>query len=496
VKKRILAAALVLALSLSALTVSADYAAHFDEMPDRLRPSAEINLNLEEGRQTYRFRAREAGLYALEAQYELRGGSLSDTVEVSVLLNGEQTLTLPRLRAGGEILSDDRGNHLLPRSAPYTGRITAPFKTGGELIYFDLEAGWHELTFTYDSTAAVFFSLTFKNFPEPPPYEKITPTREQIEATPAFETPNEIGSNTIFLQAEKPLYKTHAALRPTRDSVSCNVVPSGATRRLYNTLGGNGTWSGAGQAVSYGLVIPNDGYYRFSVKARQNLHNNAPSHRRLLINGAVPCSEMDAIAFPYSPDWYRQDITDAENRGIFIFLEAGIYTLTLEAVGEYSPLELDYIEIATAHESFARVKHDLYDQLVFSFGQFMNSFFNDDFAAKHSADKLTVWVCADDETILLLRDFLGADYIVSRPPGAVLEAALAGNKPDIALYLSESELEALAKRGFLNGFSEVGAVFKSAKRGTAEFFEWFSSEETQHLLKHEKFSVKGASELE
>jgi len=508
---------IILTLSLTALTAAAEslmpamlcygcfsdsYAKYYKEHIDKPKPPAQIILDIEEGRKTYSFWIDTAGLYALEVDYVSLGADLSDTIEVGVFLNGKvpfedaRTLKLPRRRIEREMLTDEYGNQTLTRSVPYTGHMAAPFKDGSRLIYFYLTTGEHELTFLCEDKSAVFYSFTFKNYAEPPFYYEIKPDYMLIESTPALESINEVGSNTMFLQAEKPLHKTHADITATRDSVSYDVIPSGTSRRLYNTLGGGGTWSVPGQAVSWGFKIPNDGYYRFSMKARQNVQNSA-SYRRLLINGVVPCAEMNAIEFRHSPDWYRQDLRDAENNDIYIFLSAGIYELTLEAVcagyncTAFSPLELDYIEIATTHESFNRVNHDLYDQLIFSFGQFMNSYFNnDELSANHSKNNLNVWLPpeTDRETALVVKAFIEREYnaTVSLAPGAVLEAALAGNKPDVALFLSEEELLQLKKRGLLS--------MDTAE--AREFLEWFNSDEVQERLRAELFAVKGASGIE
>ena len=91
-----------------------------------------------------------------------------------------------------------------------------------------------------------------------------------MQNTPALSSTNEeLGTNTIFLQAEDALYKTASTLYATYDRTTYMTSPNHPTKQRYNTIG-QATWSKATQAITYNFKVENDGYYRFNFKARQN----------------------------------------------------------------------------------------------------------------------------------------------------------------------------------------------------------------------------------
>lgn len=56
------------------------------------------------------------------------------------------------------------------------------------------------------------------------------------------------------------------------------------------------------------------------------------SNRRIYIDGVVPNKQMDIVPFEYDPNWYVQNLTDENGDKMYIYLEAGMHTITMESV--------------------------------------------------------------------------------------------------------------------------------------------------------------------
>ena len=176
-----------------------------------------------------------------------------------------------------------------------------------------------------------FKSFTFKNYDALTTYESIKPTQAQIDQTPEMTKINELGTKTYVAQAENPLWKSSSTLYATYDRTSYMTSPSNPTKQRYNTIG-DATWDQSTQTLAYEISVDADGYYRFSVKARQKTMRGMFTNRRIYIDGAVPCDEMNCIKFRYDPNWYQQTLQTESGEDIYIYLTAGKHTIAFEAV--------------------------------------------------------------------------------------------------------------------------------------------------------------------
>lgn len=295
---------------------------------------------------TYEFNVEETGLYNLEAiYYPIEGSESKNTVlDIGLKIDGEypftaaQDITLDRYwKDEGEITRDNKDNDLRPGQVTYDCWIKYPIKDKeglyNEPYYFYLEKGKHTMTLEGIRTYGVFHSFTFKNYDELVSYDSIKPTDDELQNTPALSSKNEeLGTNTIFLQAEEAAYKTASTLYATYDRTTYMTNPNHPTKQRYNTIG-QATWNKATQAITYKFKVENDGYYRFNFKARQNQMRGFFSNRRIYIDGKVPCKELDDVRFIYSADWYNLTPQDENGNDIYVYLTAGEeHELTLEAI--------------------------------------------------------------------------------------------------------------------------------------------------------------------
>ncbi|MDY0276936.1 MAG: extracellular solute-binding protein [Acholeplasma sp.] len=92
------------------------------------------------------------------------------------------------------------------------------------------------------------------------------------------------------------------------------------------------SWQNGGQSVTYKIEVSETAIYNLSVKYRQNLVNEMPVYRKVLIDGKVPFDLFESYAFPYTTGFLNRIFTDQNGDEVGIYLEKGTHTITLEAV--------------------------------------------------------------------------------------------------------------------------------------------------------------------
>ena len=126
------------------------------------------------------------------------------------------------------------------------------------------------------------------------------------------------------------------------------------------------------------------------------------------------------------------------------------------------PLEIDYLELASADRDFASLKGGFFKQLAFRFKAFIGSFTEDyttlsDLDADED-DVISVWVNLGRDQALVVKELVENEFAQSHPDipvavnlvvGGVVEATLAGKGPDVALFLGGEFPVNLACRGLL-----------------------------------------------
>ncbi len=287
----------------------------------------------------YEFEVSETGLYNLELFYYTVSGE-NTVIEMAMQLDGEypfsaaKTFTLDRYwKDEAPIGKDGRDNDVRPGQTEHDMWVTYPIKDKEGLFndpyFFYLEAGKHTLTVTGIKCNIGLKTITFKNYDDVAQY--VPPSQSELESTPALTDENFMGTHTVFVQAENNLYKTASTLYATTDRTECLVSPSHPTKQRYNTVGKD-TWDKATQAITWEFNVPNDGFYTFNFKARQNTMRGFFANRRVYIDGVVPNTYYDDVMFPYNNNWYNQGVKDENGNDVYVYLTAGKHTITMEAI--------------------------------------------------------------------------------------------------------------------------------------------------------------------
>lgn len=139
------------------------------------------------------------------------------------------------------------------------------------------------------------------------------------------------------------------------------------------------------------------------------------------------------------------------------------------------PLEIDYIEIASADMKFSDTDEKFFKSFEFGVKAFFTSFFEDYsiISNETGGDALNVWINLGRDQALAIKELVESDFIpqygipvnLNIVQGGVVEAALAGKGPDIALFLGGEYPLNLAARGLLedmsryDGFDELRENF-------------------------------------
>ena len=128
------------------------------------------------------------------------------------------------------------------------------------------------------------------------------------------------------------------------------------------------------------------------------------------------------------------------------------------------PLEVDYLELASADREFSPVKEKLLPSLSFGWQRFVSSFFEDytTLSDTDGENTINVWVSQGRDQALVIKTLTDsefaaqsdADISINLVVGGVVEASLAGKGPDVALYLGGEFPVNLAARGLLTDLSQ------------------------------------------
>lgn len=80
------------------------------------------------------------------------------------------------------------------------------------------------------------------------------------------------------------------------------TMPNDPVLLKLNVLSGT-AFKTPGQTVSYSFSVPEDGYYKIGMRAKQSHSEGVAVSRRLTVDGKLLFSEMEGMTFPYSEKW-------------------------------------------------------------------------------------------------------------------------------------------------------------------------------------------------
>lgn len=140
------------------------------------------------------------------------------------------------------------------------------------------------------------------------------------------------------------------------------------------------------------------------------------------------------------------------------------------------PLEVDYLELASADQEFPSIKASFWDSISYSFQRFTASW-DEDYSSLSSTtgdDAIEVWVQLGRDQAQVVKGLVESEFVpeygieisVNLVVGGVVEATLADKGPDVALFLGGEFPVNLAARGLLadvsqmDGFEEMTQLYQ------------------------------------
>lgn len=131
------------------------------------------------------------------------------------------------------------------------------------------------------------------------------------------------GEGYLKYQAEETALKSSQSIYPQYDRTSPATEPYHVSKIRRNVIG-QGNWSAPGQWISYKIKgIPEDGLYYITLKYRQNLMTGQSSFRSIYVNGEIPSTAYENVAFPYGVNWDTMTIVDENGNPCPVYLKAG-----------------------------------------------------------------------------------------------------------------------------------------------------------------------------
>ena len=292
----------------------------------------------------------QGGLYNIIIDYlttssDAEGAERSRGVDIEreLRINGE----LPFAAAGqlvftrlwhdsGEVRKDNQGNDIRPTQAEINDWQTAycrdPMGYEAEPYRFCFKTGANTISLFATNEPLVIRSITLAPVRESRDYAGYIADMPQAASSPAAKTYQSI------VQGEDAALRSSPSLYARYDRSSSDTVPYSVYNTVLNYIGGD-PWNYAGQWIEWAFEVPEDGWYTITVKARQAYQRGALSCRTVYIDGEIPFSELNSVAFNYSTAWNMRTLGDENGQPYRFYLTKGAHTLRLEAtLGEMGPV--------------------------------------------------------------------------------------------------------------------------------------------------------------
>ena len=283
------------------------------------------------------FNVNETGIYGIYISYyalEGTGGDISFSIELDgeVPYSEASSFTLPRtwIDARTDFEKDKHQNDIRPKQIEKRlWKLSPVTDTRGlydQPYFLYLPEGNHKLTVTVKTESVAISQIVLMNNEKSISYKEYSKsadkTRQSLEL--------------VEQQAEHTYEKNSKSLYPVYDRSNASTKPSNPYHTVLNTIG-QGNWSQVGMELSWKCNVKSAGWYKISLRVRQNINQGINSYRTLLINGDIPFEEAKNIAFPYDTNWYIKTLGD-DSPYLFYLNPGDILTLRIEGGPISKPL--------------------------------------------------------------------------------------------------------------------------------------------------------------
>ncbi|MDR0964351.1 MAG: extracellular solute-binding protein [Clostridium sp.] len=275
----------------------------------------------------------EAGFYNVQMDYftvESRGVE----IERTIYINGElpftdaQNIAFTRLWTdAGPVRIDNQGNEIRSAQVEAFEWQSAFFKDDMGFIvepyqfYFD--KGVNTITIESVNEPMIIGSLSLCG---------VKPETSYVDYQESLSASAATGEGLTYvtkIQGESARLRSEPSLYAKYDRAAPNTEPYSVTKTLMNYIGGT-VWSTAGQWIQWDFEVPENGFYKITIKGRQNYDRGLVSGRSLYIDGVIPFDEVQSVYFTYDNAWNMMTLSDDEGEPYRFYLEKGSHTMRLE----------------------------------------------------------------------------------------------------------------------------------------------------------------------
>ena len=273
-------------------------------------------ISYENGYVVLKTNVPEAGYYYIDLSYypdqdekTSRGIEIERCLSINgdIPFSGADTITLPRVWTdGGLPKKDNQGNEIRPAQVELPrwedvsitdelGYITTPY-----CFYFN--QGENTIRFDATQETLILRSLVLRPVTEIPSYAEYISGADVASSASDF---------NVKIDGEKSKARSSQSLYSSYDRSSAGTEPYDVKHQVIN-MGGGQNWKYAGQWIEWEVEVPSDGYYRLTLKTRQNYNRGYVSCRSLYINGEIPFKEVSAIKFDFDNDWQMLTLANSD----------------------------------------------------------------------------------------------------------------------------------------------------------------------------------------
>ncbi len=135
----------------------------------------------------------------------------------------------------------------------------------------------------------------------------------------------------ICIKAEDATRTSSEILCPVEEQAAPSIFMLN-TKNASNTIIGGNSWNQTEQWIEWEFDVEESGYYNISVYNRQNYAKGLGAFRKVMIDGAVPFTEMESYKFKYRKNWKEDTLSDADGTPYVFYLKQGHHSIRLEAV--------------------------------------------------------------------------------------------------------------------------------------------------------------------
>ncbi len=219
------------------------------------------------------------------------------------------------------VFSTDRyGNEIA--TTPYAEDVALEAGIGdsagrtAEPLLFALKAGSHTLHFDLQDGGCDITAVTLKAFAPVPEY------------VPGDAT----GDALIVIQGEQIYSRNESSIRGAGE-FNARLTPYSNDHRVINFLDG-ASFDEAGEMVTWKFTVAETGWYYLGAYYRQNARADFPTYVDVLIDGRIPTTAGQKVAFPYTTSFDVMQAKGADGDPLTFYLEAGEHELSFRINAE------------------------------------------------------------------------------------------------------------------------------------------------------------------